>query len=135
MSGRSPSTRSAAPSNFAVVSCPAANRNVAVRTTSTTSGVEPSGYFAVAIEVSTSSRGASRRSSMYWENFSSAHASGLVAITSWSRPPMFVPGQLGAEGPAELLVVGFGDAEQVGNDQAGRTALRMRRGTRSGRRR
>ena len=57
MSGRSPSTRIAAPSSFAVVSWPAANRNVAVRTTSTTSGVEPSGYFAVAIEVSTSSRG------------------------------------------------------------------------------
>ena len=39
MSGRSPSTRSAALSSLAVVSWPAPNRKVAVRTTSTTSGV------------------------------------------------------------------------------------------------
>ena len=64
MSGRSPITCSAALSSLAVVSCPAAKRNVAERTTSMTSGVDPSGYFAVASEVSTSSRGSLRRSSM-----------------------------------------------------------------------
>ena len=37
-------TRSAALSNFVVVSWPAANRNVASRTTSMTSGVDPSGW-------------------------------------------------------------------------------------------
>ena len=52
MSGRSPSTRIAALRSFAVVSWPAPNRKVAVRTTSTTSGVEPSGYRAVAKPVS-----------------------------------------------------------------------------------
>ena len=43
---------------------PAANRNVDSRTTSMTSGVEPSGYFACANSVSTSSRGSRRRSMM-----------------------------------------------------------------------
>jgi hypothetical protein len=38
----------------AVVSCPAANRKVAVRTTADTCGVVPSGYVASASWVSTS---------------------------------------------------------------------------------
>ncbi len=64
MSGRSPNTRIDAASNFAVVSWPAANRKVADRTTSITSGVEPSAYFAVASDVRTSLRGSRRRSSI-----------------------------------------------------------------------
>ncbi len=63
ISGWSPSTRSDADSSLVVVSWPAANRNVADRTTSMTGGVDPSGYFAVASAVSTSSRGSRRRSS------------------------------------------------------------------------
>ena len=38
--------------------------------TSSTSGVVPSGYFAMARSVMTSSRGARRRSSMYVVNYS-----------------------------------------------------------------
>jgi hypothetical protein len=52
-------------SRRAVVSCPAANRKLAERTTAVTSGVDPSGYFASARSVSTSPRGSWRRSSMY----------------------------------------------------------------------
>src|ERR687884_95929 len=51
MSGRSPSTRIPALSSLAVVSCPAPNKNVAGRTTSVTSGVDPSGYLAVGNEL------------------------------------------------------------------------------------
>ena len=51
------------PRRRTVVSCPAANRFAAMRTTSITSGVEPSGNVAVASPVSTSSRGSRRRSS------------------------------------------------------------------------
>ena len=46
-SGRSAMMCNAAVMSRAVVSCPAANKNVAVRTTTATSGVEPSGYVAV----------------------------------------------------------------------------------------
>src|SRR5271157_3379289 len=64
MSGRSAITRIAKLSNLVVVSCPAANRNVASRTTSMISGVDPSGYFAPASSVSTYSRGSRRRSAI-----------------------------------------------------------------------
>ncbi len=51
-----------------VVSCPAAKRLAATRTTSATSGVDPSGNVAVARPVSTSWRGSRRRSSIYAAN-------------------------------------------------------------------
>lgn len=63
-SGSSANTRSALDNNRAVVSCPAMNRNVAIRTTSTTSGSEPSGKRWVAISVRMSRVGVSRRSLM-----------------------------------------------------------------------
>ena len=62
-SGCSPRICSAAASRRTVVSCPAANRLAATRTTSMTSGIEPSGNVAVASPVRTSSRGLRRRSS------------------------------------------------------------------------
>ena len=62
-SGWSASIFTIVASTRAVVSCPAAKRNVAMRTTSCTAGVEPSGNVAVASSVSTSSRGLRRRSS------------------------------------------------------------------------
>ena len=49
-----------------------------------TFGVDPSGYVAVANAVSTSSRGALRRSAMYALNVSSSHCSGLLAGGSLS---------------------------------------------------
>ena len=63
--GRSPSSWSADASRRTVVSCPAANRFAATRTTSMTSGSEPSGNVAVARPVITSSAGSRRRSSTY----------------------------------------------------------------------
>ena len=117
MSGRSPSTRSAALSSLAVVSWPAPNRNVAVRTTSTTSGVEPSGYIAVASPVSTSSRG-------FCAAVLDVVAELLVGpLQRVGRDRLVVEaadvgaGALGAECLAELLVVLLGHAEQVGDHQ------------------
>ena len=63
-SGSSASTLSAVLSSRTVVSCPAVKRLAAIRTTSMTSGVEPSGNLAFAISVSASARGSRRRSSM-----------------------------------------------------------------------
>jgi len=54
----------AALTSLVVVSRPAENRNVASRTTSITSGVDPSGYLAPVNSVSTSPRGSRRRSTM-----------------------------------------------------------------------
>ncbi|CNH69169.1 Uncharacterised protein [Mycobacterium tuberculosis] len=63
-SGSSASTRKELDSSRAVVSCPATNRKVAMRTRSTTSGSEPSANRWVAISVKTSWAGDSRRSLM-----------------------------------------------------------------------
>ena len=62
-SGRSPISWNAAARRRTVVSWPAENTLAATRTTSITSGVDPSGKVAVASPVSTSLRGARRRSS------------------------------------------------------------------------
>ncbi len=67
-SGRSARYWNAVPNSRTVVSCPAANRLAATRTTSMTSGVDPSGKVASARPVSTSSRGFARRSSTYSPN-------------------------------------------------------------------
>lgn len=61
---RSRLPRNALDNNRAVVSCPAINRNVAIRTTSTTSGSEPSAKRWAAISVRMSRVGVSRRSLM-----------------------------------------------------------------------
>ena len=61
--GRSPIICNAEPSRRTVVSWPAENTLAATRTTSITSGIEPSGKVAVASPVSTSLRGSRRRSS------------------------------------------------------------------------
>jgi hypothetical protein len=82
MSGRSPITRMPVLSSFVVVSIPAAKRNVASFTTSSTSGVAPSGYVAAASSVGTSARGSRRRSLMYSRNLSSNHTSGLCVTVS-----------------------------------------------------
>ena len=105
-------------SNRAVVSCPAAKRNVALRTTDITSGVEPSGYLASAMSVITSWRGSRRRSSMYSAKYPSSHSSAL-------SPMLLLAAELAgraaqeAEPLAEPLVVGLGYAEDVGDDQQG----------------
>ena len=62
-SGCSPISWNAAARRRTVVSWPAENRLAATRTTSITSGVDPSGNVAVASPVRTSWRGSRRRSS------------------------------------------------------------------------
>ena len=62
-SARSPSSWKAVPRRRTVVSCPAEKRLAAMRTTSMTSGNEPSGKVAVTRMVKASSRGFRRQSS------------------------------------------------------------------------
>ena len=89
MSGFSAISWSALERRRAVVSWPAAKRKVAIRTTSRTSGIDPSGKVALASPESTSSRGARLRSSTYEENqvsrnsngFDDDHSSSVVAMS------------------------------------------------------
>ena len=96
-----------------------------MRTTAMTSGVVPSGYVASARSVSTSWRGARRRSSTYSANQSSSQPSGLSADVALRAGTDLTRCPEEAETLAEPTVIGLGHAEQVGDDQH-REGLRVR---------
>ena len=118
----------AAPSSSSrtVVSCPAAKRLAATRTTSMTSGVEPSGNVAVASPVRTSSRGFAPavldvRGELLVEVLQRTVGHRVVArAADRRRRSRTVQERLG-----ELGVVVLGHAEQVGDDEQGERAREL----------
>ena len=119
-SGFSPIIWNAVASSRTVVSWPAEKRLAATRTTSMTSGMEPSGKVAVASAGEHVRRGLAPpvldvgRETVVEEL---ERASGLAALAGAAEPPWRPVPTL--QLLAERLVVGLGHAEQVGDDVQG----------------